>query len=195
MRVLAFVDVHNNQKALQDIKKKAVISDIVVCAGDISIFENKLDYMVEQLSKIKKTVLIIHGNHETKEKLETACKNFPNLVFLHEKCYTFNSTIFFGYGGGGFSLTDTRLEKVTKSVLRKISNNKLVLITHAPPYGTKLDIVLNQHCGNKTLTEIIKRLNPTLVITGHFHENAGVSDRINKTKVVNPGPHGKIITI
>ncbi|MBS3097214.1 hypothetical protein J4209_00295 [Candidatus Woesearchaeota archaeon] len=39
----------------------------------------------------------------------------------------------------------------------------------------------------------ILKVKPDLAISGHLHENAGKEDKIGKTKIVNPGPFGKII--
>ena len=50
-------------------------------------------------------------------------------------------------------------------------------------------------CGDKSIKNFIKKIYPDLVISGHLHENAGKEDKIKNTKLINPGPYGKIITI
>ena len=70
MEILAFVDAHGSLSALRELKKKAARADLLVCAGDISIFEHGLVRLLYELNKINKPVLIIHGNHETEEILK-----------------------------------------------------------------------------------------------------------------------------
>ena len=41
--VKTFIDDQGYSPTLEEIKKKSKKADIIVCAGDISIFENKLD--------------------------------------------------------------------------------------------------------------------------------------------------------
>ena len=45
MKILAFVDLHGSLNALKRLSKqiKSKKPDIIVCAGDISIFENNLE--------------------------------------------------------------------------------------------------------------------------------------------------------
>ena len=38
-------------------------------------------------------------------------------------------------------------------------------------------------------------LKPDLVISGHLHETAGKEDKIGKTRLINPGPFGKILDV
>lgn len=99
---------------------------------------------------------------------------------------------------GGFSLTDERFEKISKTWEKEIKENKdkkIILVTHAPPYGTKLDRALGEHCGNKSIAKFIKNNKVELAISGHFHENFGKRDKIGSTKLINPGPYGRLYKI
>ena len=60
MKILAFVDTHGSMKSLKKVMKKAKKADIVVCAGDLSIFEEGLDIIIMELNSLKKPVLLIH---------------------------------------------------------------------------------------------------------------------------------------
>jgi hypothetical protein len=196
MKILAFVDVHGSLSALKKIRKKAKSSDIIVCAGDISIFEQHLNKIIAMLDKLGKQVLIIPGNHETEQLMKSTCKKTKNVTYLHEKTFEIDNFLFIGYGGGGFALVDSHFKQIAKQFKRKIKKGqKLILVTHAPPYGTKVDKIMEQHCGNKTLKQFIVKTKPELVICGHLHETAGIEDKISKTLIINPGPYGRIITI
>lgn len=200
MKLLAFVDIHGSLKAIKKIAEKAKKSkpDLLICAGDLTIFEQGLDYLLHRLDKIGLPLLIIHGNHELDNDLKKVCSLFKNPVFLHKKSYEAKDCLFLGYGGGGFSLVDREFIKTAKKFEEKIKKNKnkkIILVTHAPPYNTKVDMIMEQHCGNKSIRQFITKVKPDLVITGHLHENAGKEDKVGKTKIVNPGPFGKIIKI
>ena len=121
-----------------------------------------------------------------------------NLLFIHKSYYKINNHLFLGYGGSGFALIEPgfyRIGEKFAKIIRKNKARKIVFITHAPPYGTKLDLVVTSHCGNKTLRKFISKNKVDLHICGHLHENFNKEDRINKTRIINPGPYGKIIDI
>lgn len=195
MMLLAFVDTHGDDKALEKVKKKAAKADLVLCAGDVTIFENKIKSILREINSFNKPVLIIHGNHEPEERLKRECKKQDNLIFLHKRFYEKENILFAGYGGGGFSLEDKKFEKFAEKIKKKIDGKKLVLILHGPPYGNKTDKILEEHAGNKSYTEFIKQEKPLVVICGHLHENEGVQDKIGKSLIINPGPEGKLIEV
>ena len=79
-----------------------------------------------------------------------------------------------------------------------IKNNKdkkIILLTHAPPYRTKLDKLGRNYAGNKSFRNFIEKYKIDLHICGHLHENFGKEDKIKNTKIINPGPFGKIVEI
>ena len=93
MKILAFVDIHGSLKAIKKIKQKAKKADLLVCAGDLTIFEQGLGYFLKKLDKLKKPVLIIPGNHESDKDLRKASYLFKNIFFLHETSYKKNVLI------------------------------------------------------------------------------------------------------
>ncbi len=124
---------------------------------------------------------------------------------IDKKTYKKDGITFIGFGGGGFSLIDhdfenfadkiiSEMDKEIKKENKKDKNEKIVLVTHAPPYGTKLDFV-DSYNGNQSIRDFIEKVQPKFAICGHFHENRGEFDYIGKTEVINPGPHGRIIEI
>ncbi len=195
MRVLAFVDIHGSLKALEALKRKAKQADILVCAGDMSIFEQNLDRLLSMINDFGKTVLMIPGNHETEKELKKACSMFKNIIYIHKGHYRLGDHIFLGYGGGGFALKDPEFEAQAKRFEKLIKGCKAVLVTHAPPHGTGLDMILKAHYGNESIRRFIDKIKPVLVICGHLHENSGKSDRIGNTKIINPGPEGRLVDI
>lgn len=200
MKILAFVDVHASLKILNRIKKKIKKEkpDLILCAGDISIFEQGLEYVLYFLNNFKKPILMINGNHESEKLMRKACSFFENIIFIHKKHYGKNNLIVFGYGGGGFALRDSEFRNISKKfkkIIKKNENKKFILLTHGPPYGTEVDKIVGQHAGNKDLTSFVKKNKIDFVICGHLHENFGKKDKIKNTIIMNPGPYGKIIRL
>jgi Icc-related predicted phosphoesterase len=195
MMLLVFVDTHGDMRSLKRLKKKAAKADLVLCAGDITVFESHMRLILREINSFNKPVLIIPGNHEGEKKLRLMCKHYKNLVYLHNEVYELENVFFAGWGGGGFSLRDPKFEKFAAKLKKKIPGKKLILMLHGPPYGNKTDLVESEHTGNKSFRDFIKQEKPLLVVCGHLHENAGVKDKIGKTIIINPGPDGKLIEV
>ena len=195
MKILAFVDLHGSKPALKKIIEDAKKADVVVCAGDLTIFSSSQREILSRLNKIGKPVLIVHGNHEDDEELRKDCKLFKNCYFIHNNKFRIDEYLFIGWGGGGFSYIDRGFEKNSKRFAKWIKeNDKVILITHAPPYKTKIDNIGGEHAGNKSIRRFIEKVKPVLSVSGHLHECVGM-DKIKRTLVINPGYKGKILKI
>jgi Icc-related predicted phosphoesterase len=195
MMLLAFVDTHGDLESLHKIKKKSSKADLILCAGDISVFEHHLRQLLAELNSFNKPVLIIPGNHESDGRLRTECEHHKNLVYLHKEFYEQDNILFAGYGGGGFSLRDEKFERFAEKIRQRRTGKQLVLLFHAPPYGNKTDMIIEEHAGNKSFRDFVRDEKPLVVVCGHLHENAGVHDKLGKTLIINPGPEGKLIEI
>ena len=68
------------------------------------------------------------------------------------------------------------------------------MITHIPPFGTKLDN-LGVFTGSKGIRKVIEESQPDFCLCGHIHETAGLKDLIGKTKIINVGKEGTIINL
>lgn len=198
MKILAFVDWHSDFSAWKKISDKVKKSnpDLIVCAGDISIFEQHIEYLMKMLDSLNIPVFIIHGNHEEPKILEKLCERSSNVVFIHKKIVEFRNVLFVGYGGGGFSQEDENFERFADYIKDELKNRKFVFVSHAPFYGTKTDFVWNRHVGSKSFARFIK-LNKNIVlgICGHLHECSKKRDKLGNAVIINPGPDGEIIEI
>ncbi len=204
MKLLAFVDIHGSPSALKRLEKiaKQEKPDALVCGGDITIFEQHIEQILAKLDSIAeslgKKIFIVSGNHESDEMMQVVCKHLKNTVFIHKKIAKiegFEDYVVTGFGGGGFSLVDNDFEMWAKSVLPELKGKKIIFISHAPPYGTTLDLIYEEHAGSKSLARFIKQANPALVVCGHLHENARKQDKIGKTLIINPGAVGALVEL
>ena len=139
--------------------------------------------------------LVIPGNHEEGEKFEETVKDYEYVTSFNRKVFKKEGYIFLGYGGDGFSVRDPEFRKIAREWYGKYNSQKIVLVTHGPPAGTKLDILGDRHVGNIDYRKFIERIKPKLAISGHLHETAGAVDKIGKTKLVNPCWEGMVIEL
>lgn len=196
MKIIVFTDIHGDLFALEEVRMQAKNADLAICLGDISYFEHDIDFLVDVLNGFPIPVLLLHGNHEQKETIELLCEHYPNVHFMHEKIFEKDNFIFMGYGGDGFSKSDSKFLEWSKSIEKSLDFEKTILLLHGPPYNTNLDVPIEgTHCGNKTTRKFIDRNKPLLVLAGHIHECEERDDWIEETYLLNPGPFGYIIDL
>ncbi len=198
MKLLISADIHGRQNALAKLKEKAKKegAELIIVAGDLSVFERELDSVLLGLDGIGVPVLIVPGNHEDADTLRESAERYDNVIFLHEATYKVGDYVFVGYGNPGFMQKEPQMELFFAKIKNAVFGKRIILVTHGPPYGTKLDYLEGEHVGCKSINKFIEENDDVLLaVSGHLHENFGIEDRIKKTKVINPGPMGKIIEI
>jgi uncharacterized protein len=200
MKLLAFTDLHGDERIITGLiaKAKKAKPDLLVCAGDISEFGAKLEKILKKFESVGIPMILIPGNHEDPYNLKKISSKFEYIIYLNEGSYELDNYVFFGYGDGVFNKEDKYFERLAKRFAKAVDKNKkFILLVHAPPYKTKLDLLpMIGHSGNKSIKKFIVAENPHLVICGHLHENFGKIDKVGKRSIlVNPGPKGKIIEI
>lgn len=197
MKILAFTDLHSSKKAFKELQKKVKKHkpDLIICAGDHTIFGLKLKEMTKKIASLG-PVFLIHGNHEERMATKKACAKYSNIVFLHKKVVEYKGYTFFGFGGGGFSFKYPGFDAFVKKAKDKLKG-KLIMITHAPPFGSKLDIVWGDtHVGSKTFMSFVKKnKNLVLYISGHIHECMKQRQKMGKCLMVNPGADGMVFRV
>ena len=141
MKFLTFTDLHEDKQMLNELLTRAAKKDVdfVVCCGDISTFGNGFAYNLKKLNALGKKVYLIPGNHEEGAEFAGIVAQFSNVVNLDRNAKVIGDYVFLGYGGGGFTLQDTEFRKIAREWYGKYNGRKIILITHQPPFGTKLD--------------------------------------------------------
>lgn len=204
MKIFAFTDIHGDIETLKKIVERVNKDDIdiVISCGDLSYFGNGIEEVFKQLSKIKKTVLLISGTHESHDDVEYYCKKYANCININYTKHTYQDHIFVGYGDGGFGDIDPKLKLLSKKFKTFFNEHKgkKVLVLHGPPYGTKCDnrsawYSDERYNGSKTARNLILESDIDLVLCGHIHECANCVDKIGRTTILNPSHRGKVITI
>ena len=208
MKVLIFADTHGSMAALKKLEQKAKQAGIIVCLGDFTIFGQHQEKILKKLESLGKLCLLIHGNHESAADVAADCQKLKlkNVLFVHKKVLRVGHLIFMCYGGDGFSLRDKAFEnmyaarfvqgaKKYKEIIAKEAKKeaKTILLLHGPPYGSKVDAIGDQHCGNKSFRDFYLKHKIDYVFSGHIHESSGAVEHIKSTTLMNPGPFGVLL--
>lgn len=204
MKLLAFTDLHSSMGSLKKVRAKIKKHkpDYVLCLGDSTYFGD-LPEVFEEINKLKAPVLMLPGNepHESIKEVRKLCKKYDNITFVHKKVVELQGYTLVAHGGGGFygHGEDARDEDFEKFIKRKAKKIKrpVLLITHAPPHGTKLDYLdwLEEHVGCISYRDFIEEIEPLFALSGHIHESFNKKQKIGKTLVCNPSPQGKVFKI
>ena len=196
MKIFAFTDSHGvpeiHTKVSRRIKKYK--PDIVLCAGDFTLFGKDTKKILERFNRMHKKFFLIHGNHEEEDEVARICKRLKNIEFIHRKVVEFEGVYFVGYGGGGFSYSETKLETLRKRQRLRLKKEKVVFLVHPPVFNTTTDeMPILGHRGSKSARRFIEQIKPRLTICGHLHNTFNLLDKIGKSVILNPGPLGKLI--
>lgn len=193
MKILACADIHASKTLLEKLEKKSAKADCVIVAGDLSVFGDGLVETLRRLNKFNKPIFIVHGNHDDPGIVARQCKKMRNLTYIHKRKVRFNGFTLIGHGGEGFAQRSNDFERFMQRI-KKNTGEKIIFVTHQPPYKSKIDYIWDHH-GNKSYRAFIMRKKPILALCGHLHETAGMKEKLGVTKVVNPGGSGLILTI
>lgn len=87
-----------------------------------------------------------------------------------------------------YEISEERILALARAGHAEVRGAKLrVFVPHAPPYGTKLDIIHSGlHVGSTAVRGFIEEHEPDVVVCGHIHEGCGI-DRMGATTIVNCG--------
>jgi Icc-related predicted phosphoesterase len=162
------------------------------------MFETDTKNLIGPFVKLKKPVLLLHGNHESLATIDFLTELYgPHAKNLHGYSIIKNDVGIFGAGGGdfGFSPMSERelfetLEKAHKGIKKA---KKKIMVTHTHPFKTKAEF--SGFRGSKGVRKAISKFRPDIMLSGHIHEAEGIEEKIGKTKVINIGKKGKIIEI
>jgi len=194
MKILAVGDIHGDyQKIIKYLKNNQV--DLIIITGDITQFgpAELGEEILNEISRFDIPVLAIPGNCDP-QSIHSKIEN-SRAVNIHGRSLIIKDIGICGFGGSNPTPFNTPLEfeeveiydKASK-LIKGIAEEKIsLLITHAPPYNTKTDLLPSgEHAGSISIRKIIEEYQPTLNLCGHIHEARAV-DQIGNTKIVNPG--------
>ncbi|CAB50566.1 metallophosphoesterase [Pyrococcus abyssi] len=192
MKIVAVTDIHGNKGSVVALAK--VIEDLrpelILIAGDITHFgDGKVaEQILEPLLRLNIRVLAIMGNCDGRDVPRILERLGIN---VHNKRVKVKETGVVGLGGSNVTPFSTIWEFSDDEIYSSLKKNYKqgdIVLTHSPPYNTKLDRTFSGvHAGSKGLRMFLEEEQPPICICGHIHEARGI-DEIGDTVIVNPGP-------
>jgi Icc-related predicted phosphoesterase len=138
VRLLAFSDIHRDERQAARLAEMSSNADVVVAAGDFASIHRGLEQLIDMLVVIEKPTVLVPGNNETAEALRAACRGWRPAIVLHGEGTEIDGVPFWGLGGGvpptpwpwSFDLTEEEAgEKLAGCP------EDAVLVVHSPPKG------------------------------------------------------------
>lgn len=197
LRLLIFSDIHNDWKTLE--RLLATEADYYIAAGDQVTWAKGIERCGEILQSRGDKVYVLPGNHESADQVATMCARF-GLHNFHERHIEVGKWRVAGLGYSNptpFNTPGEYSEAQLGDRLRRFADlTPLVLVCHAPPYGTALDAVRNGlHAGSHSVREFIETHQPDYFFCGHIHEAEGVEIAMGRTRAKNVGKQGHLLEL
>jgi Icc-related predicted phosphoesterase len=194
MKLLLFSDLHRDRAAARRIVELSREADIVIGAGDFATKRIGLAETLDELRAIDKPAVLVPGNAESFEELQSACADWPSAVVLHGTGATVAGVEFFGLGGavpttpfGAWSYDFTEAEA---ELLLQACPHGGVLVSHSPPCGLLDTSSAGKSLGSAAVLAAVERCRPWLVVCGHVHDSSGKQICRGETTIINAGPRG-----
>jgi hypothetical protein len=199
-KILAIGDIHGDQSLVKRLAKRAKDEnvDLVILAGDLTLFEQSTKNLIGPFIKENKDVLIIPGNHESMSTIKTMTENYPKIRHLHGYSIIKNDIGIFGAGYdstvGPFAIEDEEIFRLLKKGNENIKDlKKKIMVTHTNPAGSISEFSGVE--GSKAVTKAIREFKPDILISAHVHPAGGLQERIGKTTVLHVGRKPTIFEI
>ncbi|MBI2060362.1 MAG: metallophosphoesterase family protein [Nitrospirae bacterium] len=219
VRFVAFTDHHADVGCIESVI--TLVHDsrsaFIVCAGDFTIMTEGIHPSMMILGRCELPVYFIGGNHEHDGICRFLESAYPTLHYVDLKVEieplpgglrvqiagldgTEDLNPHYGEKGEFYASYLEILKAQADPLL------PLVLLSHFPPAGTatcgKEPVFKGDLCvgfkegpalGSRNVRRMVESLKPAVVVTGHFHDRFGESDRNGGSWIVNPGPDGMLI--
>ncbi len=195
MKLLCLSDIHGDGAGLKQVLTETAGMDAVILAGDITHLGGYEDArtLLEPLLAVGLPVLAVGGNMDT----EGARRYLADAgIDIHARGIRIGSVGFLGLGGGTpspfhtpWELAEADARELLKAGLPFVDGaDYKVLVSHAPPRGTRLDrSFAGLHVGSEAVREFVLSGAVDLCLCGHIHEASG-EDTVGRTPCVNLGP-------
>jgi hypothetical protein len=200
MKILAISCIHGDIENLMHFIDKISLMDFdaIVCPGDFTdatlpkgftrVDVTKL--IIEELRGLSKPIFAVPGSWD--KEIIGLLKDED--ISIHGMGKVLGGIGFYGFGGAKtpFNLPfEPNEEEILLGLTLahdQIKNcNIKIQVTHAPPMGTKLDVIFaGAHVGSEAVRSFIETHRPKVAISSHIHEARGI-DELGDTKIVNPG--------
>ena len=197
MKLQIFSDIHNDWKKLE--RHLATEADYYIAAGDMVTWGKGIDRCGEILASRGDKMYVLPGNHESAEMVSGMCA-LHGLHDFHERHIQVGRWHVAGLGYSSPTPFHTPGEYSEQQLAERLQRfaelTPLVLICHAPPYGTVLDQIRpGMHAGSRAVREFIEKYQPEQFFCGHIHEAEGATVEMGRTHAKNVGKAGHLLEL
>lgn len=188
-KLLIFSDIHNDWKTLERIL--SVEADFYISAGDQVNWGKGLDRCGQILKTRGDRVWVLPGNHESEVQIVRLCEQHGLNIF-HRRHFMAGAWHVAGLGYSSptpFNTPGEYSEAQIAAYLAPFAGlDPLVLVCHAPPYGTALDEIRpGLHGGSTAVRDFLESSQPAHFFCGHIHEAEGAFIQMGRTRARNVG--------
>lgn len=195
MKIVSFGDVHMATRNLARMGAVMCDTGLVILSGDLTNFGGgkEAQQVLDAVRQVCPRVLALPGNLDRREV-------FPFLeaeqIALHGKGTVIDGIGIFGCGGSNLTPFHTPSELTEEEIYDALrrgyetvqTHQPLLMVCHTPPFNTRCDrLIGGKAVGSTAARQFIEEVQPSVCISGHIHESAGV-DTIGATTVLNAGP-------
>jgi Icc-related predicted phosphoesterase len=194
VRLVCFGDIHMALGAIERLGPALRAADVAILTGDITNFGDPPDAfrVVEAVRAHCPTVWAVTGNLDMLWVIDAFREAG---ISLHGEGRRLGTLGVFGCGGSNITPMDTPTELEEHEIATTLARGhatvadaaRRLMICHTPPYGTRLDRLVNgTPVGSPAVRAFIETHRPEVAVVGHIHEGRG-AERVGDTLVVNPG--------
>jgi Icc-related predicted phosphoesterase len=200
MRFMVISDIHGKIERVRKLMLETAGIDCILVAGDITHFGGYSDaaMVMNPILSSMIPVMAVAGNCDT-EGVEEYLEEKQVHVGRHG--LRWREFVFIGVGGSlpcskqtprefGDNVLETVLNKALLQTQESPANdqvNSLIVVSHQPAFGTRVDCVGDRCTGSRAIRTLIETHQPILAVSGHIHEAFG-TDTVGRTTLINPGP-------
>jgi len=204
LKILAASDIHGDTDLVKKLANQAEKEnvDLVVLCGDLTMGERSTDNIIGPFAAKHKKVLLIPGNHETVATTDFMADVYdPYAKSIHGYSVKYKDVGIFGAGGATNvgpkpPIDEEEMYDLLKRGFDKIRDLKRkIMVTHIHPSDSKIEKFSLFVPGSDAVRKAVEKFKPDILLCGHVHEADGLEEKIGKTRVINVGRKGKIITI
>jgi Icc-related predicted phosphoesterase len=197
VKLLLFSDIHNDWTALE--RLLAIEADYYIAAGDQVTWSKGIERCGQTLARRGDKVYVLPGNHESAEMTAGMCARH-GLHDFHQRHFQVGRWNVAGLGYSNPTPFQTPGEysepQIAERLQRFADLSPLVLVCHAPPFGTALDQIRpGIHAGSRSVLDFIEKYRPAHFFCGHIHEAEGVAIQMGRTRARNVGKTGYLLEL
>jgi Icc-related predicted phosphoesterase len=176
-----------------------VEADYYIAAGDQVTWSKGLDRCGAILQQRAERVYVLPGNHESADEVAAMCARY-GLHDFHGRYFQAGRWQIAGLGYSNPTPFNTPGEysepQIAERLQRFAGLAPLVLVCHAPPYGTALDCIRpGLHAGSTAVRDFILQYQPEHFLCGHIHEAEGAAIQMGRTRARSVGKAGHLLEL